>query len=285
MGEGRQHLGSGGAFLLKPKSTTPPVPLTLDYHARAYACAGDYSDEQEADNAPVAAHAEFIEWFEDPETGELIEWAFEADSELYTYSHDGRSIDVRSSMLTCEASASTSLAGTIQVGTSAAFPAGSELQIAVECWFSGWQWDRWVKIWRGGELLAALDTDYTSLALEVVAGEELTLETSLELWGVSANVYMGLTLQAVADRLAGDANYDDCVDGLDYVIWSNNYLTGDTWEKGDFNGDGIVDGLDYVVWSNNYLVGCPGVPGAVPEPSCAVLLALGFLALRRRFGA
>jgi hypothetical protein len=47
----------------------------------------------------------------------------------------------------------------------------------------------------------------------------------------------------------GDATLDFCVDGLDYVAWSSNYLTGDTWQEGDFNADGIVDGLDYIVWS------------------------------------
>ena len=83
----------------------------------------------------------------------------------------------------------------------------------------------------------------------------------------------------------GDATLDYCVDGLDYVAWSNNYLTGDTWQEGDLNADGITDGLDYVIWSNNYLQGLPASPGAVPEPSSALVLALGFLALRRRFGA
>jgi len=83
--------------------------------------------------------------------------------------------------------------------------------------------------------------------------------------------------------VAGDANYDGCVDGLDYTVWSSNYdpLTGGKawWWQGDFNGDGIVDGLDYVVWSSNYLAGCPA---AVPEPASAVLLVLGALAIRRR---
>ena len=80
----------------------------------------------------------------------------------------------------------------------------------------------------------------------------------------------------------GDANFDVCVDGLDYVVWSNNYLTGDTWEEGDFNDDLTTDGLDYVVWSNNYLQGCPGVPGVVPEPGAGLLLVLGACALHRR---
>ena len=80
----------------------------------------------------------------------------------------------------------------------------------------------------------------------------------------------------------GDANLDQVVDGLDYVAWSNNYLTGDTWDKGDFDGDLTADGLDYVIWSNNYFAGCPGTPGEVPEPAVLPLLAVGGLALLRR---
>ena len=84
----------------------------------------------------------------------------------------------------------------------------------------------------------------------------------------------------VAEPVAGDANYDGCVDGLDFVIWSNNYDTGTIWWwQGDFNEDGVVDGLDYVLWSNNYLAGCPA---AVPEPGAALLLSLGALILARR---
>lgn len=79
----------------------------------------------------------------------------------------------------------------------------------------------------------------------------------------------------------GDANKDGCVDGLDYIVWSNNYRTGTTWEEGDFTGDTIVDGLDYVVWSNNYDPGCIP-PGVVPEPAAVSLLAIGTLALLKR---
>ena len=52
----------------------------------------------------------------------------------------------------------------------------------------------------------------------------------------------------------GDANNDNQVDGLDYVIWLNHYNTStiNGASDGDFSSDGNVDGLDYVVWLNNY---------------------------------
>ena len=51
----------------------------------------------------------------------------------------------------------------------------------------------------------------------------------------------------------GDANADNKVDGLDYVIWLNNYNKPAAGAgKGDFNSNGLVDGLDYVIWLNNY---------------------------------
>ena len=79
----------------------------------------------------------------------------------------------------------------------------------------------------------------------------------------------------------GDANRDDVVDGLDYVIWSNSYLAADVgWAGADFNGDGIADGLDYIIWSNHFGDVRPAAP--VPEPSSALLLALCVLGLRRR---
>jgi len=53
--------------------------------------------------------------------------------------------------------------------------------------------------------------------------------------------------------LPGDANGDNRVDGVDYVVWVTHYnqsVTGAT--KGDFNNSGKVDGVDYVVWVTHY---------------------------------
>lgn len=53
----------------------------------------------------------------------------------------------------------------------------------------------------------------------------------------------------------GDANGDNVVDGVDYIVWLNYYgqsLTG--VQYGDFDRSGRVDGVDYVLWLNNYSI-------------------------------
>jgi len=80
----------------------------------------------------------------------------------------------------------------------------------------------------------------------------------------------------------GDANFDGCVDGLDYIGWTNHYGQDGGWLSGDFSRNNHIDGLDYVVWSNNYWAGCPGLPGPVPEPTGLLLIALGGVTLFRR---
>ncbi len=56
------------------------------------------------------------------------------------------------------------------------------------------------------------------------------------------------------DFMYGDGNSDGRVDGLDYVIWVDNYgkLNPNGPADGDFNKDNKVDGLDYVIWVDNY---------------------------------
>lgn len=52
----------------------------------------------------------------------------------------------------------------------------------------------------------------------------------------------------------GDANNDNIVDGIDYVVWLLNYNKNTTQgpQAGDFDRNGTVDGLDYVIWRNNF---------------------------------
>ncbi|OGG03395.1 hypothetical protein A2W14_07510 [Candidatus Gottesmanbacteria bacterium RBG_16_37_8] len=81
---------------------------------------------------------------------------------------------------------------------------------------------------------------------------------------------------------SGDANCDNKIDGIDYVIWLNHYnrSTVNGGRDGDYNGSGKVDGLDYVVWLNNYSSqpkptanpnATPTIPGSIPTPQVGEL--------------
>lgn len=74
----------------------------------------------------------------------------------------------------------------------------------------------------------------------------------------------------------GDANGDDFVDGVDYTIWADKFLTSSAYHNGttgDFTGDGIVDGADYTRWADHFAPGLTVL--AVPEPASWVLVAIG----------
>ena len=131
----------------------------------------------------------------------------------------------------------------------------------------------------------AWDSAY-GIKIDGAGNTYITGNTSGDLGGPSHGGYDAFIVAlGTTPAWPGDASVDGCVSGLDYIIWSNNYdplTAGKAWWQGDFTGEGIVDGVDYVLWSNNYLQGCPGAPGAVPEPATLALLALGGLALLRR---
>jgi len=52
----------------------------------------------------------------------------------------------------------------------------------------------------------------------------------------------------------GDANGDNLVNGVDFIVWMNHYtqtIAGGP-SVGDFNRDGKVDGVDFSIWFGNY---------------------------------
>ena len=79
------------------------------------------------------------------------------------------------------------------------------------------------------------------VACEVIGKDAMGSDTGDALGAVSVTV-----------QLLGDANLDQAVNALDYVVVSNHYGTGTTCIEGDVNGDGAVNALDYVTISNNY---------------------------------
>lgn len=83
---------------------------------------------------------------------------------------------------------------------------------------------------------------------------------------------------AIVDWAApGDGNRDRVVDGADYTIWADNYLSSSAtkFEQGDFSGDDQVDGADYTIWADAYDPYPAALAVATPEPATLVLFAAG----------
>jgi len=83
-------------------------------------------------------------------------------------------------------------------------------------------------------------------------------------------------------QLAGDANSDGFVNGLDISLISSNWLHTSSL-PGDINYDGVVNGLDIAMIAGNWLhsLGAGGVGSGsgtamgVPEPNAAAMLLVG----------
>ncbi len=60
------------------------------------------------------------------------------------------------------------------------------------------------------------------------------------------------TLPSQCTQSKGDANRDGQVNGIDFTIWSNEFLS-NTVRQADFNCDGQVNGIDFTIWSNEFL--------------------------------
>jgi lysophospholipase L1-like esterase len=122
--------------------------------------------------------------------------------------------------------------------------------------------------------------------------------THLTTLGVIANG----TNVLVAYAYYGDANLDGKVDGSDYSLIDNGYLTHTTgWYNGDFNYNGAVNGSDYTLIDNAFnrqgtqftalldassAVITSQIISAVPEPGGLTVLGvttINLLARRRRF--
>lgn len=109
--------------------------------------------------------------------------------------------------------------------------------------------------------------------------------------------------------LDSDANGDGVVNAIDYAIWRDEYVlrqstdfnsdgvvdAGDAaiWQAElgwsvelptDANGDGVVNAVEYTIWRDNRAIYNTPLSVSIPEPSTALLAAVGGLALvvRRR---
>ncbi len=99
-----------------------------------------------------------------------------------------------------------------------------------------------------------------------------------------AIIELAAAMMAGLIPVAGDADFDGRVDGVDLATWQQHYdplrLNENLFTMGDWNCDGRVDGADLALWQQNY--DPIGSGGEVPEPATLSLLVLGTLGLMHR---
>jgi hypothetical protein len=115
------------------------------------------------------------------------------------------------------------------------------------------------------------------------ANASLDANTSVIVRGDSI-VSLGLNPNPAAGLRPGDANRDGSVNLTDFSVLSSNFggAPPKGWDQGDFNDSNGVDLSDFSILSGNFGQPAPPAPiSAVPEPSSALLLSIGLLALGR----
>lgn len=119
----------------------------------------------------------------------------------------------------------------------------------------------------GMETVADLELDTAGQYYARVTGLDDTIQLyELEL-AVSALTFV-----------EADFDTDGDVDHVDLGIWEAAY--GSTLQ-GDANGDSITNGLDFIIWQQQY-TGSQVSVSAVPEPPATVMLVLGLLGMAVR---
>jgi hypothetical protein len=123
--------------------------------------------------------------------------------------------------------------------------------------------------------------DLTALEDEVANGGS-NLEFDVDMDGFVTSADVTYWLDELRMALPADANLDDFVDGVDFIVWNDHRFTATgAWCSGDFNRDGFVDAGDFIIWNENRFTSAD----VVPEPGTwFVWLASGlYLLFRHRF--
>ena len=110
-----------------------------------------------------------------------------------------------------------------------------------------------------------------------------------KLYTTFSGVAVGLDEVLLKFTYHGDADLNGLVDGADYFLADQGYLSNGAlggWRFGDFNYDGEMNIADYLMMdrasARQGAVLSAGVVAAVPEPLAASWLVPGLLCLRRR---
>jgi parallel beta-helix repeat protein len=78
--------------------------------------------------------------------------------------------------------------------------------------------------------------------------------------------------------LVGDFNRNGAVNAGDYILWRNTLGSAiPRYSGADANGSGIVDPSDLAKWRAGFGASSTGSSAGVPEPTCAILLAISSL--------
>jgi hypothetical protein len=146
-------------------------------------------------------------------------------------------------------------------------------------------------------------TDLSSLDTAALTGREIALDAdgNLFIGTFSSEVFYIPDVVTNAASPGAPVSWYDSTNSSGFIGLDIGFAPPDVGQDGDHNGDGIVDAADYVAWRKmpnryggdpggydewraNFGEGGAGSGGAVPEPACITMLAIGLAALcfRRR---
>ena len=110
-----------------------------------------------------------------------------------------------------------------------------------------------------------------------------TLELSNQTPGGSRDFGLAWRMETLFNDESADFDTDNDTDGYDFLAWQRNFgnFTGSTLAEGDGDGDGDTDMADLLIFDSEFgaSAGATVARGSVPEPSAAVLGAVGMIML------
>ena len=107
---------------------------------------------------------------------------------------------------------------------------------------------------------------------------EITVTTSSQ--GAANSVLtFPIAFEVLAPSFDGDFDFDNDVDGVDFLTWQRGFGNGTTFAEGDANRSRNIDSADLALWQGEYGSSTVTVVTQVPEPGSLVLL-LGMGVLR-----